>query len=572
MSMRTKTTHRPAGSDDTVSNRAAPSDTAPDTSPDDTSPGPSLQQRDLSATTLDDVSVADAGRSPTMAQPGTMARPSTMVQPSPTPNRRASSTGPSIGTRIGHYEIVRSLGQGGMGMVFLARDTKLARKVAIKFLKSQNQQLAARFLIEARATAQCRHENIVVIYEVDEHEGMPFMVLEYLRGQTLSKLISGQPLPASRAVELIVPVVRALACAHELDIVHRDLKPDNIIITYSGAIKVLDFGIAKVLEQDQHNRAGAAPRRPPSEPIHGVREAPISTAELIGAGKLSNTRTGSLIGTVPYMSPEQWGQDDVDHRTDVWAVGIMLYEMLTGKHPLAPMEGIELAVTASPDEPMPSAHDADTDIPGELADIIDLCLCKRKEERMASAGALLEALEPLTPGRDRRTLSEAECPYLGLSAFQESDADRFYGRSHEIAGMTNRLRSQPLVGVVGASGVGKSSFVRAGVIPALKSSGERWETFVVRPGRHPLTALAQVVVPFVTGESAGVTLHMREQEALACRLSGEPGYLGTLLRNRAREEGLQDHLVRRSARRALYPGARRGRAQGVYHLPGRSCR
>ncbi|NPC86341.1 serine/threonine protein kinase, partial [Pyxidicoccus fallax] len=156
---------------------------------------------------------------------------------------------PRPGTRIHHYELIRELGSGGMGTVFLARDTRLGRRVAIKFLHTTDPDVTRRFIREAQATALCSHENIVIIYEVGEFQGSPYMVLEFLQGQPLNKLIKGsQRLPPARAVELMVPVVRALACAHERKIVHRDLKPDNVIVTDSGGIKVLDFGIAKVLQ------------------------------------------------------------------------------------------------------------------------------------------------------------------------------------------------------------------------------------------------------------------------------------------------------------------------------------
>src|SRR5262249_34262422 len=151
------------------------------------------------------------------------------------------------GARIGQYELIRELGAGGMGTVYLARDLRLGRRVAIKFLQSHSADTTRRFVREARATAQCSHENIVVIHEVGAYFGNPFMVLEYLHGQPLSKLARDQKLPVARVMEIMVPVLRALVCAHEQGIVHRDLKPDNVFVTDAGTIKVLDFGIAKVV-------------------------------------------------------------------------------------------------------------------------------------------------------------------------------------------------------------------------------------------------------------------------------------------------------------------------------------
>ncbi|HWN67530.1 MAG TPA: protein kinase, partial [Haliangium sp.] len=184
------------------------------------------------------------------------ARGTARARPAAAPARTSGL--PAPGTRIGQYELIRLLGLGGMGEVHLARDLRLGRLVAIKHLRASSPGLAERFLREARTTARCMHENIVVIHEVGEdveHGGDPYMVLEYLEGQTLRQWLrehavnAGEhaPVPPGRAVELMLPVVRALAYAHERGIVHRDLKPENVMITRSGSIKVLDFGIAKLL-------------------------------------------------------------------------------------------------------------------------------------------------------------------------------------------------------------------------------------------------------------------------------------------------------------------------------------
>jgi hypothetical protein len=249
------------------------------------------------------------------------------------------------------------------------------------------------------------------------------------------------------------------------------------------------------------------------------------------------THDGVLVGTVPYMSPEQWGADTVDARTDLWAVGIMLYRMVVGRHPLAPLDGRHLMVTAVLEQPMPSAHNAGADMPPELADIIDVCLKKRKAERMPSATKLLAALEPLLPGQRPAELHAGDNPYAGLNAFQEADAGRFFGRTREIGTVVARLHGTPLIGIVGPSGVGKSSFVRAGIIPALKQSGEPWEAMVLRPGRHPMAALANIVVPMLSTGNTDVTAQVAEHQIALQRLYEEPGYLGTILRSRARTHG-----------------------------------
>jgi len=442
---------------------------------------------------------------------------------------------PAIGTRVQHYELIRQLGSGGMGTVYLARDTRLGRRVAIKFLHSANPEVTKRFILEARTTARCSHENIVIIYEVGEFRGNPFMVLEYLQGQPLNKLIVGQRLPPARAVEIMVPVVRALAAAHAQGIVHRDLKPDNIIVTESGTIKVLDFGIAKVLQDPEH-----PPEVEHEVPAHVAAAAaalPPAVAGLNLSEDISNlTRRGSIMGTLPYMSPEQWrGGNKVDHRTDVWAAGIMLFRMIAGKHPLDPLRGPQLSVTAHLAEPMPRLRDMSSDVDPALADVIDRCLIKPKDQRTPDAATLLRALEPFLPGRYTRELRMDESPYAGLSSFQEADADRFFGRSREIAALVNRIGVQPLVAVVGTSGAGKSSFVRAGLVPVLKRSGEAWEALVIRPGRSPLAALASIVAPMV-GSSTTINEDVQAQQQLVERLRNEPGYIGSVLRSRARRE------------------------------------
>ncbi len=438
------------------------------------------------------------------------------------PNGPSDVLGP--GTRVHHYELIKLIGRGGMGSVYLARDVRLGRRVAIKFLHTQSEDLAKRFILEARTTAACSHENIVVIFEVDAWQGSPFMVFEYIHGQQLTRLIpEGKPLPPPRAVELMVPVVRALAFAHTQGIVHRDLKPDNIMVTDSGITKVLDFGIAKVLQGDEKAPEYAMRPRAPS---HSMEDS--TTAELTGHG--------AMMGTLAYMAPEQWGIGiPIDHRADIWSAGIMLFKMLSGKHPLDPLRGQQLMVTGLLNEPMPKLLSKAPEIPAALAEAVDKCLLKRKEQRWPDAVSLLRALEPFLPGRYSRELKIDESPYAGLSSFQESDADKFFGRAHEVAAMVNKIRERPIVGVVGPSGAGKSSFVRAGLVPALKRSGEPWESLVLRPGRSPLAALAAMISPMVS-TSVSVADELAEEKKLTERLAVEPGFIGSVLRSRARRE------------------------------------
>jgi len=243
---------------------------------------------------------------------------------------------------IDRFELIRELARGGMGQVFLARDTKLGRKVAIKFLLHDDPNFAQRFLIEARATARCTHENIVSIYEVGEHEGLPYMVLEYLEGKTLSQVLEGKP-GLKQFAEIMLSVSRALERAHEHGIVHRDLKPSNIFVTDRGQVKVLDFGVARVFD------SAADPLEKISEAMKNPRIEANSESTYV-----TFTGGGTMVGTLPYMSPEQWGADAVDHQSDLWAVGIMFWRALTGVHPAGTMNADKLkARLCELDTPLP---------------------------------------------------------------------------------------------------------------------------------------------------------------------------------------------------------------------------
>ncbi|AUX40494.1 uncharacterized protein SOCE26_018950 [Sorangium cellulosum] len=447
---------------------------------------------------------------------------------------------PWIGGTIKHYEIIRKLGQGGMGVVFLARDTRLGRLIAIKLLLRYSGHGIERFLAEARATACCRHENIVVIHEVDEIRGYPYIVLEYIKGSTLRKWMTqrehpgatesagastppGPPAPGL-VIELMIPVVRALVCAHEHGIVHRDLKPENILLDDAGGIKVLDFGIAKRIE--------------------ATRSATSTGAPAAFARSARDGRQSAVLGTPQYISPEQLLGRGVDHRSDLWAVGIMLYELLTGRHPLEPFSLARLSEILAFDVPMPSLGERRPDV-GPLGALVDRCLKKNKAERIGSARELLAGLEALLPGRRPLQLGEDESPFAGLSSFQEADAARFFGRDREVSAMVTRLRHQQLLVVAGPSGAGKSSFVRAGVIPALKRSGDRWEAFILRPGRSPLSALADVLLQVAEAESTtGPTTgspELPDHDRIVATLRTQPGYLGARLRARCRREGKRRH-------------------------------
>ena len=283
------------------------------------------------------------------------------------------------------YEVIRVLGAGGMATVILARDLLLERQVAIKVLRVDDPEFRQRLFNEARISARCQHENIVV-HHADVHNGWPYIVLEHLTGGTVGTLLqSAGALPYARAVEIAVPVLRALQHMHARRIVHRDIKPDNIFIIRTGTIKVLDLGIAKLLDPrtEEHGKPGGRITR-------------ASQAGMVTSSEL--TRPGTILGTPAYMSPEQWIGKEIDQTTDLWACGILLFEMVCGRHPLFPRQGNELIATALLDTPMPSmTAAAPPHVPHALSAVVDGCLRKDKALRWQNAGDLLAALLPFLP-------------------------------------------------------------------------------------------------------------------------------------------------------------------------------
>jgi len=275
------------------------------------------------------------------------------------------------GTRLAVYEIQAPIGAGGMGEVYRATDTKLGRGVAVKILPTEMAQDAdrlARFHREARAVAALNHPNVVTLYSVEECDGVHFLTMELIEGQPLDRMISANGLPVERIVEIAGAVADGLVAAHEKGIVHRDLKPANVMVTAEGRVKVLDFGLAKDVGPETSN-----------------------DATMTSAGR---TQAGIVMGTPAYMSPEQVTGRALDHRTDIFSLGVMLHEMATGRRPFEGASSVELISSILRDHP-PLVTDVRSDLPRDLARVIRRCLEKNPRHRLQTARDVSNELRDL---------------------------------------------------------------------------------------------------------------------------------------------------------------------------------
>jgi predicted ATPase len=340
------------------------------------------------------------------------------------------------GRRLGPYEIISSIGAGGMGEVYKAQDTRLKRPVAIKILSpefSRDHDRRTRFGREAQAIAALNHPHICVVHDVGHQDGVDYLVMEYLDGETLRERLAQGPLAVHDAKKIAVEVAEALSQAHQRGIVHRDVKPGNIMLTMSGT-KLLDFGLAKVVRSDD-----------------------LASSDF-------DTVTGVVLGTATYMSPEHLLGLTIDPRSDVFSVGVVLYEMVTGARPFRGanvIETIDAILHNQPDPILKTRH-----IPQELEEVIFRCLEKERDKRYKSAEELITALRTGQPYSERGA-GQRSNPRHNLPIQLTS----FVGRDTEIGELRKLLGDVRLVTLVGPGGIGKTRL-------ALQVASQAPESFV----------------------------------------------------------------------------------------------
>ena len=298
----------------------------------------------------------------------------------------SAPTGPArdamIGTSLKHYRIVERIGEGGMGVVYGAHDAHLDRTVAIKVLRPEAMEDAERkwrFVREAKAASALNHPNIVTIHDIDNDAGVDFMVMEHVDGSSLDRLIPRTGMPVEQAVEYGEQIASALGAAHGAGIIHRDIKPANVMVGAGGRVKVLDFGLAKLVEREA--------------PMGSTTDS-TATAATVEA----RTRQGAILGTIAYMSPEQAQGKPLDARSDVFSLGSVLYEMLAGRRPFQGDSHL-LTLTAILRDPPPPLSSVRSDVPPELQRLIARSLEKRPDDRYPSASEIAAEMARLRGSR-----------------------------------------------------------------------------------------------------------------------------------------------------------------------------
>jgi len=318
------------------------------------------------------------------------------------------------GTTLSHYRVLRRLGAGGMGEVYLAFDTKLEREVALKVLPTAlaDSDRLARLEREARAAAALKHPNIVTLYAIEEAGGLPFLVMELVEGETLRQRIPPTGFELEELLRLAVPLVDAVAAAHARGVTHRDLKPDNVMVTWDGHLKILDFGLAKL-------------RAPQTGAVDTAAETPFPDE--------TATREGMAVGTPGYMAPEQIRGQRADARADVFALGLLLFEAATGRHPFAADDPAARTLAILRDAPLVLSR-LRPDLPRELERLLERCLEKDPNRRLSSAAELRHDLEAL---KGRLGRAPGRAPTVAVLPFADMSAE--HDQSYFCEGLAEEL-------------------------------------------------------------------------------------------------------------------------------------
>jgi len=371
------------------------------------------------------------------------------------------------------FRLEEEIGRGAMGVVYRAFNLRLMREVALKFIASQqaDTRIQDYFQNEAHALAQISHPNVLTVHSYSHVDGHPYIETEYIKGQSLARL--ALPLAWPRALDIAVELARGLAEAHRKGVLHRDIKPSNAILSESGVVKLLDFGLAERLDPGSASTAGAR------------------------------------AGTLGYMSPECVRRAPATERSDLYSLGVVLFQLCTGRIP-------------DPDERLGPGVDP------VFAAAIERCLRADPAARFASAELLREALEPI---RSRLPRQLAPNPYRGLASFEKEHQALFFGRDGDLREVLERLRRHRMVIVAAESGAGKSSLCRAGVLPRaatdVLAEGRALSTLILSPGRRPLEALAAALAPAVA----------RDERELFTILADDPGQVRQRLHEVYRHQG-----------------------------------
>jgi serine/threonine protein kinase/formylglycine-generating enzyme required for sulfatase activity len=439
---------------------------------------------------------------------------------------------------FGEYRLVRLLGAGAMGQVYLAHDLLLDRPVAVKFVHGAETPAArAQIIEEARAVARLAHPSVVAIYRVAEVEGHPYLVSEYVRGRALDQL--ELPVRWQQVLEIALDLARGLAAAHRRGVLHRDVKPANAILAEDGRAKLLDFGLARVMDRTVEHPGVALLQEPPSargrcihcmatmDALPVVRESssrgrdstiplPIVVDRGVEPDPVTPVRADPrrhTAGTPLYMAPEIWCGDPATRQTDLYSLGVVLYELLTGRTPHRGESIAEIAVAAL-DHDIPRLRDLAPGVEPALAAVVERLVQRDPRARFATADALLVALEEIAD--PPAAVSPDGNPYRGLAVFESAHSALFFGRRREIRELVDRVAIEAFVVVGGDSGTGKSSLCRAGVLPWLARCAG-WSCAAIVPGRHPVRSLAAALAAWTATDEAELAVTLRDDPDAVAR-------------------------------------------------------